>query len=144
MARKPLDQLSPAYRRRIENAMKKGKTRQQARGKPAKEHVIRKEREIAERGISSAQEKTITSWYERTYNPAGYPENARADLEEVLEMARGEGYAAFVQWRTVWDLLRRTYLAEQADGSYASRGESFMIDMANQAGRSELSWLYYH
>lgn len=29
---KPLDQLSPAYRRRIERAMAQGKTRQEARG----------------------------------------------------------------------------------------------------------------
>lgn len=124
--------------------MAKGKTRQQARGKPAREHVIRKEREIEERGISTAQERTISNWYARTYNPGGYPENARADLEEVLEMARSEGYGAFVQWRTVWDLARRTYLAEQADGSYASRGEVFLNYLAQQSGRSELSWLYYH
>ncbi len=144
MARKPTDQLSPPYRRRIENAEKKGRTRQSARGHKPREHVARKKREIEENQISSQQERTIVGWYARTYNPAGYPGDARADLDNVLEFTRENGYERFVQWRKIWDAARRTYLRELEDGSYASRGEPYLIWLAGEADQSELSWLYYH
>lgn len=38
---RPLESLSPAYRRRIERGLARGMTRQAARGKPPREHVIR-------------------------------------------------------------------------------------------------------
>lgn len=42
MARKPADQLSPAYARRLARAEAKGLTRQQARGHRQGEHIVRK------------------------------------------------------------------------------------------------------
>jgi hypothetical protein len=132
------------YERRIKNAAKKGVSKQKARGHKKGEHKVRKEREIEERGISSQQEKTLVGWYERTYNPKGYPDAARADLDEVLEYARSSGYEAFKQWRDTWDAVRRTYIQEQLDGSYASRGEVYLQWMSAESGVSDVSWLYYH
>lgn len=132
------------YARRIKNATKKGRTRQQARGHKAAEHVERKEREIEERGIAGSQEKTIERWYENYYNPGNYPSDARAPLDEVLDFAKGDGYAAFVQWRTVWDLARRTYISELTSGDWQSRGQPYLSHLATQAGVSDMSWLYYH
>lgn len=132
------------YERRIRNATKRGKTKQEARGHRKGEHIERAEREREELGITRAQENTIRGWYSRNYNPHNYPENARADLDDALEYARENGYDAFKQWRTVWDIVRRTYLQEVADGSYASRGQAYLIDITSKAGVEDVSWLYYH
>lgn len=132
------------YERRIKNAAKKGVSKQKARGHKKGEHRERKEREIEERGLSSQQEKTISGWYMRTYNPASYGDDVRADLEDILEMVRSEGYEAFTQWRKTWDAARRTYLQELEDGSYASRGEVYLEFLSVESGRSDVSWLYYH
>lgn len=148
MARKPKPpkkrDFKAEYERRIRNATAKGRTRQQARGHVEAEHIARAEREIEERGITGAQEKTVTRWYEGHYNPRGYPDAARADLEDVLELVRTDGYSSFTQWRHVWDAARRTYLREQAEGMYASRGEGYLVQLTSQAGVAEVSWLYYH
>lgn len=140
MARKSLDQLSPAYRRRIERALAKGKTLQQARGHKAREHVYRQEREIEEYGVATSQRDSISRWYMR-YNSSGKKE---LDLEDILDWVRENGYAAFQQFRETWNAARRTYVQELKAGTYASRGLPYLEMLAESAGTPEASWLYYH
>lgn len=139
MARKPRD-FKKEYERRIKNATAKGRTRQQARGHKEAEHIERREREIEERGITGAQEHTIENWYSRTYNPGG--SLGRKDLEDVLELAKGEGYDAFKEWRATWEAARRTYQREgsRKDGT----GPAYLLDLTLAAGMDDISWLYYH
>lgn len=132
------------YARRIRNATAKGKTLQQARGHVKREHVLRREREIEERGLSSAQAKTIANWYEDKYNPKVWDTNSRADPDDVVEFVRDNGYDAFKRWRATWDKARRLYLKELANGSYASRGAEYLMSLVAQAGVDNEKWLYYH
>lgn len=133
------------YARRIKNAAKKGVSKQQARGHKKAEHIARKDREIEERGLSSQQEKTIEGWYGRTYNPADYNEAARADLDEVIEFVRSNGYDAFTQWRNLWDEIRREYLRQVREGEYDKAVGIVSLEyMAAASGVSDVSWLYYH
>lgn len=128
----------------MKNATAKGRTRQQARGHKAAEHVERKEREIEERGLTSQQEKTIARWYEADYNPRVWDTNARADADDVVEFVRSEGYDAFKQWRSTWDKARRLYLKELANETYENRGAEYLMSLVAQAGVSDEKWLYYH
>lgn len=138
MATKPTDQLSPAYRRRIERALAQGKTRQQARGHKAQEHVYRREREREENeGLSRAEEASIRAWCDRYRNET-------RETEDVVEEAQQRGYAWFQNYRAVWNSARRAYLRETADGSYASRGLQYLKMLADAASVDEMSWLYYH
>lgn len=138
MARKPLDQLSPAYRRRIERAEAQGKTRQQARGHRAQEHVHRREREKEELGLTREQMRAIHRWCDR------YP-NERRDSDDVIAEAIDQGgYDWFVNYRDVWNAARRAYLRSQVEGSYASKGEGYLQMLAELGRVPELSWMYYH
>lgn len=144
MTTKPRD-FKAEYARRIANATSKGKTRQQARGHVAQEHVFRKQREIEENeGLTRDNVKRIRSWYS-TFNP-GHKEIP--DVENVIDFAREEGYDKFKTYRKVWDQARRTYLREQSKGTYASRGLGYLemlTDMAGVRGQEDdIKWLYYH
>jgi len=65
MPTKPLDQLSPAYRARLERNLAKGKTRQQARGHKEKEHVERNIKEKAKTGLTSSQKQAIKKFSQK-------------------------------------------------------------------------------
>ncbi len=125
------------YARRIARATAQGKTRQQARGHKAHEHVERAEREREELGLSRAQLSSIRAWCAR-YN------NEARDVDEVIERAASEGYAWFANYRDVWNVARRTYLREMRNGTYASRGLEYLQMLTSLAAADEVSWLYYH
>lgn len=134
---------SPAYEARLIRGARKGKTRQQARGKKAKEHVIRKERE-KERlgGLTGEQIKIISRWHSEQFNPHGYREVP--DLDELIEWSREKGYPDFKVYRATWDAARRVYLREQADGTYESRGMGYLYELTRLGKAETYEWLYYH
>jgi|SRR6185503_5956913 len=129
------------YARRIANALKKGKTRQQARGHRAQEHITRREREIAEEGITKAQTRIVFNWAShRLFTVKDHD----IDAMDVVAWAQEAGYDAFKQYRHTWDAARRQYLREVRNKSYASRGMGYLQMLADNAGVDDLSWLYYH
>jgi hypothetical protein len=65
MPTKPLDQLSPAYRARLERNLAKGKTRQQARGHKVKEHIEREKKEKQKTGFTSSQKQQIKKFSQK-------------------------------------------------------------------------------
>ena len=135
--RKSLDQLSPAYRKRLERALAKGKTRQEARGHRAGEARVRKQREREAYGISGADLKAIEAWEARYRNEG-------RSLDDLVEFAISNGYDAFVKYRETWNAARRLYLKELKNETYSSRGLQYLEMLTAQAGVTEISWLYYH
>lgn len=134
--------LSETYSRRVAGAIAKGKTRQQARGHKVKEHVERKQKEIAEHGISAQQIKTIIRWHSETFNPKDYREVPTE--EELVEWTKENGYDRFLQYRKVWDAARKQYLSELKDGTWESRGMGYLHDLTKRAKAEQYQWLYYH
>ena len=141
---KPRD-FKAEYARRIARALEKGKTRQQARGHKAHEHIERREREKSQNeGLTNDQVRSIRKWYSR-FNPN--QRKPEPDIEDVIDFAREQGYPQFGEYRKVWDAARRTYLREQSKGTYSSRGLSYLemlTDMAGVRSHGDIEWLYYH
>lgn len=134
---------SPAYEKRLIRSVKKGKTRQQARGHKAKEHVERKAREKQKRGgLTSREESVIIRWHGETFNPKGYREVPSED--DLLDWSREKGYDAFKLYRKTWDDKRREYLAQLKEGSWESLGMGEIYRLTEQAKADDYRWLYYH
>jgi len=134
------------YQRRIAKALAAGKTRQAARGHKPKEHIIRREREVAEAGVSASQLRSIRSFLAR-FNPIGFKE--MPDKETLVEFVQERDYAAFQQYRKIWDTYRREYLKAKAAGTLDHNGSlGYQLDfITSQAGvlpQGEDKWLYYH
>lgn len=143
MAHKPLDQLSPAYRKRIERALAKGKSRQQARGHKAQEHIARREKEREALGITGSELRTIRAWWRRNFQ-IGRIESGWPDEDTLVEYARESGYQSFKTYRQVWDEARRKYLRELKNGTYKTRGLGHLTDLQSQTDAPGIEWLYYH
>lgn len=125
------------YARRIASAKARGKTRQEARGHRPGEARQRREREREEFGLSSSEIRSITAWCDRYKNEG-------RDTDEVVSEAASNGYDWFKNYRDVWNAARRTYLREQAAGTYASRGLGYLEMLASMSEVSDIAWLYYH
>jgi hypothetical protein len=98
---KPLSELSPAYRARIERGLAAGKTRQQSRGKKSGEHIERKSREVAKSGLTSSQKQTIKKYvtaqierYERTKNKGDKSKDFTETYKNALKLY-ANNYEAF-------------------------------------------------
>ena len=139
--------LSPNYARRIARGFIAGKTRQEARGKKAGEHIIRKEREKAKLGGTTADQlKIIERWYKKIFNPKGYREIPT--LPELIAWVKKNGYDAFKLYREVWEPVHREYKKEEREGIYVSRGWPFLEIIWGTSGVAAtgepIEWLYYH
>jgi hypothetical protein len=145
MARKPRSEWTEAYRRRIERAEARGaKTVQEARGhRPGEARERRERAEIAEAlGITVQDRDRITRWYQKRFNAddqAGKPE-----LEDVFDWVSENGYAAFIQWRKVWEGARRAYQSQIRRKTWESMGPAFLEILQLEAGVPDTPWVWYH
>jgi hypothetical protein len=129
------------YAKRIAKALAAGKTKQAGRGHKAHEHIERREREVAEAGITGSQLRSIREFLKR-FNPIGFKEIP--DEETLVEFVQKSGYPAFQQYRKIWDAARRQYVKEKKAGTYESRGLQYLHHLTGMAEAPDEKWLYYH
>jgi poly-D-alanine transfer protein DltD len=121
------------YARRIATGMSKGKTRQQARGHKPREHVARKERELREYGLTSAQKASIKKFHKQFPHEPSYP--------ELTGYAKSHGYSEFVRYARNRRKINRQY---KEQGQWESLGTDFLDDLAEDLDVPDIDWLYYH
>lgn len=151
---KPRD-YKAEYERRIKRALEKGKTRQQARGHKASEHVFRKPKApkpskrkaakprppIDPDAITKARATYITKWaWKRDFEIQDWA----VEPDELVAHAKTFGWEWFVTYAATWQAMRDTYIAENKAGAYASRGVGYLQSMAQSVNADDMSWLYYH
>jgi hypothetical protein len=150
MARKPRSQWSPAYRRRVERAEAKGKSRQQARGHKRKEHAARKERETAKSvklgSLTTGQKTKIKRFAISQAKKADGGASWSTYYSGMLHYTQTHGFKNFEKLVSKQRKLNEQYRGEQKRGRYATRGEEFLdtlIDKLEEPA-AEVGWLYYH
>ena len=158
MARKPRSEWSPAYRVRMDRAAAQGKTRQQARGHKAGEHIQRKEAQGA---------RPLPVGRASTSSPAIKPAApARADPDEAARRlkpwVREKGAGRFndltrsVKRREVEKREReRPFTAMRAAGgsrctfrpaatSPGCNDDFEDFDLPDMPDADDFGWLFYH
>lgn len=132
------------YARRVKSALAKGKTRQQARGHQAKEHVIRREREIEEGKVTWAQRKAIEKFH-ASFDPKGQKPSVSANT--MIDWAGEVGYDKFVKYRKLWTALHNQYMdrgGQRSKYSERTREEiEYMFDDLDLPD-DDPEWLFYH
>lgn len=150
MASKPLEQLSPAYRKRIQSAMAKGKTRQQARGHKEGESRIRREKEMSRYGVTSSEKGQITKFF-NVVNSRLKPED-KIEYEKFLGRWRGN-YDEFKQYKAKVNEMHKQWLSMPSNLKYDTRGD-LALEIAAQPFYREIiggdfysidnRWFFYH
>lgn len=134
------------YVRRIKNAAKKGKTRQQARGHKPKEHIARREREKQElAGLTRDQVKSIRTWYDAKFNKRSY--EGVPSVEDVIDFARDRSFSEYSLYKKIWNKARDTYLTEKQNETYVRQNYGYLlhlVDLSKVRPEGEDQWLYYH
>lgn len=164
MARKAPADLSPAYAKRLARGEAQGKTRQEARGHKAGEHIIR--RRGGAKALTAAQIKRIETaakqkarykstgllsdkdkryarltgrkWAEKLQMPPA--DGAQRGLERMQRFGAAKFRAAVILNRKMY----REYLREIEEGSYESRGEELLDILAFEDAEPDTRWYYYH
>jgi hypothetical protein len=116
-APRPLSELSPAYRRRIERGLAKGKTRQGARGKKAGEHIIRKRKETALGGLPSSQRRAVEKFVRaQAERSAAIEKEAEIDALVINAIAwvTTNGFERYTEARKAQQARERAYARNQA------------------------------
>jgi hypothetical protein len=134
--------LSPAYAKRLERAIAKGKTRQEARGHRPGEAKRRREWQTETYGLSKSEMERIKVW--RAKVPASIYEPGFPDEDTMVDYFRQTGYDAFKTYRTIWNAARKQYLEDKANGTYIQQSIVYLEVLTDRAEAPELSWLYYH
>lgn len=153
--RRPLSELSPAYRQRIQRAIEKGLiepdgSRQRARGKTAQEYAQRVERRrnpptTPIGGLTPSQKGQVTRFARQMANfDPPLDEEETADLIAAgQEWATLQGYDRFASMRDRQRRLMTQYQQERADGSYVQRPGLLQI-FTEAFNIADVRWFFYH
>lgn len=138
MASKPRETWSEAYRKRIERGERLGKTRQQARGKRAGEHRIRKQREIEKYGLTGEQRQAVLRYLNMLPDRAFQTQEVR---DTVVAMVADKGFPWFQD-------VRKARAALVANAKKAKMPGAGMFEYFTDAlglSASDMSFLlFYH
>lgn len=155
--RRPLSELSPAYRKRIQRAIERGLilengSRQRARGKPVDEYVQRKRRE-AERtqpgplgGLTPGQKAQVTRFAKKM---AGYDPSITDDddinetVDALQSWATRMGYDRFLDMRSRQASLVAQYREERATNTYVQRPGLLSL-FTQEFAIDDIRWFFYH
>jgi hypothetical protein len=140
MATKPLDQLSPAYRKRIQTALAKGKTRQAARGHKAHEHIERAQKNVTRHQLTSYQRQTMRKYARQ--------QAAREDgsdwvdyYEDMVEWVNGD-FEKFKSAKGIRDKLVSTYQVEYKKKRRRLKGTRSITEAVQQTSPSLFVKMY--
>lgn len=155
--RKPLSELSPAYRARIERAIRKGTIagpeakRQAARGHVANESQRRRERkqapaQTATGDLTPSQKGAVTKHAKHmaTYSPELSGAELKAFIAEGQSWAARNGYARFVELRARQMQLRSEYVHEQITDTYSGKRQGYLDILTDEFEIDDIRWFYYH
>ena len=160
MARKSRAEWTPEYRRRIERGEALGKTRQQARGKQAREHVERKRREVAKTGLTSSQKASVDKFARQQAHRAGSGDPGEA-VKRLRAWVAAHGYGRFRDLKanvaarhkekrersTIhrYEGGRRITLHISTGGNVADmQGDFEDFDLPDMPDADDFGWLFYH
>ena len=139
MARKPPDQLSAAYRRRIERAEARGVSRQAARGHKPREHVARAAWERAEGGgLTRRERQSIRDFYD-----AGGFSKRRVGVDDLYQLAETQGYGAFSAYRRGFRRAVRER-AKRGHSSKENQGYIAMLEAVEEPYEYPTEIFFYH
>lgn len=139
MARKPRD-YAAEYERRIARATAAGKTRQAARGHKVREHVERRQKEIAKYGLTIDQQKSVNKWIDR--RQAAQPSiSFFMDGDDLMKWTREHGFEQFSAFKRKWESERRKYKRAPRP-----KGDASLDDLYDGIEIDDLAaeWTYYH
>jgi len=137
---------SPSYEKRLLRAVERGNmpTLQATRGHKPGEATRRREREKEAQGVTSSQIRSIKNFFARWDTHQKSLDPNCPDEAEMIEHAQNNGYERFVEYREQWNLMRRKYVRELKDGTWASRGLDYLT-LGNEIAKApSIEWLYYH
>lgn len=152
MARKPLDQLSPAYRRRVEKAEAQGKSRQQARGHKQAEHKSRALHNRERGELTSAERQEVRRFANK--QAARASKDAGPIYEKMvayIKRLRG-GMGPFRAIKDEVKRLEREYkrakYVKVGKNKWVKRvfedGEAGLSRIAHDYAVADIEWMFYH
>ena len=139
MARKARD-YKAEYAKRLARGQAQGKTRQQARGHKAHEHIERKEREREEHGgLTLDQVRSVHKW--GSERERIQPRNIGLNPDDLVAWAQDHGFDEYRKFRRAWERQRKAYKKNPRP-----KGERQLGDLWDDIDTEDLGieWLYYH
>lgn len=171
MARKPREQWTEAYRKRIEREERKAAAegrapdRQRARGKRKGEARERRQRERVRyeetfHGLTLAQGRKVREFWTESRDPELHPykysnlldrDAAVADaieqvgtFDDYVTQVTQIGYDWFVAYKKGWRAVKNKYEKEKSAGGYKTKGLGYIVQLMEEWGVPDISWTYYH
>lgn len=127
--------------------MERGKSRQEARGHKAAEHVERREKEVEKYGITLEQARRVRAWGEKRQRLQ--PKNAMLNTDDLVEWTKEHGFDKYRALRHAQEQRAREYKANphRTDKLKRTSQEAYSdFDDLDEYDLDDLpaEWLYYH
>lgn len=144
MPRKPLSELSPAYRRRIESGLRRGQTRQEARGHQRSAGTSEYQRRMWRRAQAlmaeaEGHEPTIGDKYYR--GNVEYTENRTETIADLFLALGAAGAVRFLEAKVA---AHRAFESFESDDRIREVRTEVERRFNRRKSRLSYVWLWYH